>query len=140
MTEFVNHLIEREPILDEKDVGKKEYIVKQDIVIAVQYKILAEDKDEAYEKMLNEYMFDLGVPEREDNKDNVYDFQTKTYGAQQRKEFWTDKILSDIEKTGKDVKKIYSEEKEITDQDGKKIPNPDYDEKDFELKVTDVPW
>ena len=140
MTEFVNHLINSEPMLDEKDVGKKEYIVKQDIVISVQYKILAEDKDEAYEKMLNEYMFDLGVPEREDNKDNVYDFQTKTYGAQQRKEFWTDKILSDIEKTGKDVKKIYSEEKEITDQDGKKIPNPDYDEKDFELKVTDVPW
>ena len=34
-----------------------------------------------YEKMLNEYMFDLGVPEREDNKDNVYDFQTKTYGV-----------------------------------------------------------
>jgi hypothetical protein len=127
-------------MLDEKDVGKKEYIVKQDIVIAVQYKILAEDKDQAYEKMLNEYMFDLGVPEREDNKDNVYDFQTKTYGAQQRKEFWTDKPLSDLEKTGKDVKKIYSEEKEITDQDGKKIPNPDYDEKDFELKVTDVPW
>ena len=31
--------------------------------------------------------------------------------------------------------KIYYEEKEI---DGK--PNPDYDEKDFELKVTDVPW
>ena len=140
MTKFINHLINSEPMLDEKDVGKKEYIVKQDIVIAVQYKILAEDKDEAYEKMLNEYMFDLGVPEREDNKDNVYDFQTKTYGAQQRKEFWTDKILSDIEKTGKDVKKIYSEEKEITDQDGKKIPNPDYDEKDFELKVTDVPW
>ena len=37
-------------MLDEKDVGKKEYIVKQDIVIAVQYKILAEDKDEAYER------------------------------------------------------------------------------------------
>ena len=53
MTEFVNHLIDREPMLDEKDVGKKEYIVKQDIVISVQYKILAEDKDEAYEKMLN---------------------------------------------------------------------------------------
>ena len=135
MTEFVNHLIDREPMLDEKDVGKKEYIVKQDIVISVQYKILAEDKDEAYEKMLNEYMFELGVTERDDNKDNVYDFQTKTHGAQIRKEFWTDKILSDIEKTGKDVKKIYSEEKEV---DGK--PNPDYDEKDFELKVTDVPW
>ena len=85
--------------------------------------------------MLNEYMFDLGVSERDDNKDNVYDFQTKTHGAQQRKEFWTDKLLSDLEKTGKDVKKIYTEEKEI---DGK--PNPDYDEKDFELKVTDVPW
>ena len=53
--------------------------------------------------MLNEYMFDLGVSERDDNKDNVYDFQTKTHGAQQRKEFWTDKILSDIEKTGKSV-------------------------------------
>ena len=50
--------------------------------------------------MLNEYMFDLGVL-KEDNKDNVYDFQTKTYGAQQRKEFWTDKILSDIEKQEK---------------------------------------
>ena len=46
MTEFVNHLIDREPMLDEKDVGKKEYVVKQDIVISVQYKILAEDKDE----------------------------------------------------------------------------------------------
>ena len=53
--------------------------------------------------MLNEYMFDLGVSERDDNKDNVYDFQTKTHGAQQRKEFWTDKLLSDIEKTGKSV-------------------------------------
>ena len=116
-------------------LGKKEYVVKQDIVISVQYKILAEDKDEAYEKMLNEYMFDLGVSERDDNKDNVYDFQTKTHGAQQRKEFWTDKLLSDIEKTGKSVMKIYYEEKEI---DGK--PNPDYVEKDFELKVTDVPW
>ena len=140
MTKFVNHLIDREPMLDEKDVGKKEYIVKQDIVISVQYKILAEDKDEAYEKMLNEYMFDLGVSERDDNKDKVYDFSTKTHGAEQRKEFWTNKPLSDLEKTGKDVKKIYSEEKEITDQDGKKIPNPDYDERDFELKVTDVPW
>ena len=87
MTKFVNHLINREPMLDEKDVGKKEYIVKQDIVISVQYKILAEDKDEAYEKMLNEYMFDLGVPEREDNKDNVYDFQTKTYGHNKEKSF-----------------------------------------------------
>ena len=129
MTEFVNHLIDKEPMLDEKDVGKKEYVVKQDIVISVQYKILAD------EKMLNEYMFDLGVSERDDNHTNIYDFQSKTHGAQQRKEFWTDKLLSDIEKTGKDVKKIYSEEKEI---DGK--PNPDYDEKDFELKVTDVPW
>ena len=55
-----------------------------------------------------------------------------------KKRVLTDKILSDIEKTGKEVKKIYSEEKEITDQDGKKILNPDYDEKDFELKVTDV--
>ena len=140
MTEFVNHLIATKPDLSEKDVGKKEYIVKQDIVISVQYKILAEDKDEAYEKMLNEYMFDLGVSERDDNKDKVYDFSTKTHGAQQRKEFWTNKPLSDLEKTGKDVKKIYSEEKEITDQDGKKIPNPDYDERDFEIKVTDVPW
>ena len=139
MTEFVNHLIDREPMLDEKDVGKKEYVVKQDIVISVQYKILAEDKDEAYEKMLNEYMFDLGVSERDDNHTNIYDFQSKTHGAQQRKEFWTDKLLSDLEKTGKDVKKIYTEEKEII-EDGKKIPNPDYDEKDFELKVTDVPW
>ena len=78
MTEFVNHLIDREPMLDEKDVGKKEYIVKQDIVISVQYKILAEDKDEAYEKMLNEYMFDLGVSERDDNHTNIYDFQSKT--------------------------------------------------------------
>ena len=135
MTEFINNQINDEPFLDEKDVGKKEFIVKQDIVISVQYKILAEDKDEAYEKMLNEYMFDLGVSERDDNKDNVYDFQTKTHGAQHRKEFWTDKLLSDIEKTGKSVMKIYSEEKEI---DGK--PNPDYDEKDFDIKVTDVPW
>jgi hypothetical protein len=140
MTKFVNHLIAVKPDLSEKDVGKKEYVVKQDIVISVQYKILAEDKDEAYEKMLNEYMFDLGVSERDDNKDKVYDFSTKTHGAEQRKEFWTNKPLSDLEKTGKDVKKIYSEEKEITDQDGKKIPNPDYDERDFELKVTDVPW
>jgi hypothetical protein len=140
MTEFINNQINDEPFLDEKDVGKKEFIVKQDIVISVQYKILAEDKDEAYEKMLNEYMFDLGVSERDDNKDNVYDFQTKTHGAQQRKEFWTDKLLSDIEKTGKSVMKIYSEEKEIIGKDGKKEPNPDYDEKDFELKVTDVPW
>mgnify|MGYP003127566720 FL=1 len=140
MTEFVNHLIDREPMLDEKDIGKKEYIVKQDIVISVQYKILAEDKDEAYEKMLNEYMFDLGVSERDDNKDKIYDFQTKTHGAQQRKEFFTHKLLSDLEKTGKDVKKIYTQEKEIVVDDGKKIPNPDYDEKDFELKVTDVPW
>jgi hypothetical protein len=135
MTEFVNKLIDREPMLDEKDVGKKEFIVKQDIVISVQYKILAEDKDQAYEKMLNEYMFELGVTENDDNRFEIYDFQTKNHGAQQRKEFWTDKLLSDIEKTGKDVKKIYTEEKEI---DGK--PNPDYDEKDFELKVTDVPW
>ena len=135
MTEFVNHSIDREPMLDEKDVGKKEYIVKQDIVISVQYKILAEDKDEAREKMLNEYMFELGVTERDDNRDKVYDFQTKTHGAEQRKEFWSDKILPDIEKTGNDVKKIYNEEKEI---DGK--PNPDYDEKDFEIKVTNVPW
>ena len=90
--------------------------------------------------MLNEYMFGLGVSERDENTDNVYDFSTKTHGAQQRKEFWTDKILSDIRKTGNDVKKIYSEEKEIIDKDGNKIPNPDYDEKDFELKVTDVPW
>ena len=135
MTEFVNHLIDREPMLDEKDVGKKEYIVKQDIVISVQYKILAEDKDEAREKMLNEYMFELGVTERDDNRDKVYDFQTKTHGAEQRKEFWSDKILPDIEKTGNDVKKIYNEQKEI---DGK--PNPDYDEKDFEIKVTNVPW
>ena len=135
MTEFVNHLIDREPMLDEKDVGKKEYIVKQDIVISVQYKILAEDKDEAREKMLNEYMFELGVTESDDNRDKVYDFQTKTHGAEQRKEFWSDKILPDIEKTGNDVKKIYNEEKEI---DGK--PNPDYDEKDFEIKVTNVPW
>ena len=140
MTEFVNHLIDTEPMLDEKDVGKKEYVVKQDIVISVQYKILAEDKDEAYEKMLNEYMFDLGVSERDENVNKIYDFQTKTHGAQQRKVVWTDKLLSDIEKTGKDVKKIYSEEKEIVGEDGKKIPNPDYDEKDFELKVTDVPW
>lgn len=140
MTEFINNQINDEPFLDEKDVGKKEFIAKQDIVISVQYKILAEDKDEAYEKMLNEYMFDLGVSERDDNKDNVYDFQTKTHGAQQRKEFWTDKLLSDIEKTGKSVMKIYSEEKEIIGKDGKKEPNPDYDEKDFELKVTDVPW
>lgn len=140
MTEFINNQINDKPFLDEKDVGKKEFIVKQDIVISVQYKILAEDKDEAYEKMLNEYMFDLGVTERDDNKDNIYDFQTKNHGAQQRKEFWTDKLLSDIEKTGKDVKKIYSEEKEIIGKDGKKEPNPDYDEKDFELKVTDVPW
>ena len=140
MTEFINNQINDEPFLDEKDVGKKEFIVKQDIVISVQYKILAEDKDEAYEKMLNEYMFDLGVSERDDNKDNVYDFQTKTHGAQQRKEFWTDKLLSDIEKTGKSVMKIYNEEKEIIGKDGKKEPNPDYDEKDFELKVTDVPW
>ena len=79
MTEFVNHLIDREPILDEKDVGKKEYVVKQDIVISVQYKILAEDKDEAYEKMLNEYMFDLGVSERDDNHMNIYDFQVSTF-------------------------------------------------------------
>jgi hypothetical protein len=135
MTEFVNNLIDKEPLLDEKEVGKKEFIVKQDIVISVQYKILAEDKDEAYEKMLNEYMFELGVTENDDNRFEIYDFQTKNHGAQQRKEFWTDKLLPDIEKTGKDVKKIYSEEKEI---DGK--PNPDYDEKDFELKVTDVPW
>ena len=135
MTEFVNDLIDREPMLDEKDVGKKEYIVKQDIVISVQYKILAEDKDEAREKMLNEYMFELGVTERDDNRDKVYDFQTKTHGAEQRKEFWSDKILPDIEKTGNDVKKIYNEEKEI---DGK--PNPDYDEKDFEIKVTNVHW
>jgi hypothetical protein len=85
--------------------------------------------------MLNEYMFELGVTENDDNRFEIYDFQTKNHGAQQRKEFWTDKLLPDIEKTGKDVKKIYSEEKEI---DGK--PNPDYDEKDFELKVTDVPW
>ena len=140
MTEFVNHLINREPMLNEKDVGKKEFIVEQDIVISVKYKILADDKDEAYEKMLNEYMFDLGVSERDENADNVYDFSTKTHGAQQRKEFWTDKILPDIRKTGNDVKKIYSEEKEIIDKDGNKIPNPDYDEKDFELKVTDVPW
>lgn len=140
MTEFINNQINDEPFLDEKDVGKKEFIVKQDIVISVQYKILAEDKDEAYEKMLNEYMFDLGVTERDDNKDNIYDFQTKNHGAQQRKEFWTDKLLSDIEKTGKSVMKIYSEEKEIIGKDGKKEPNPDYDEKDFELKVTDVPW
>ena len=135
MTEFVNNLIDKEPLLDEKEVGKKEFIVKQDIVISVQYKILAEDKDEAYEKMLNEYMFELGVTENDDNRFEIYDFQTKNHGAQQRKEFWTDKLLPDIEKTGKDVKKIYSEEKEI---DGK--PNSDYDEKDFELKVTDVPW
>jgi hypothetical protein len=135
MTEFVNNLIDKEPLLDEKEVGKKEFIVKQDIVISVQYKILAEDKDEAYEKMLNEYMFELGVTENDDNRFEIYDFQTKNHGAQQRKEFWTDKLLPDIEKTGKDVKKIYTEEKEI---DGK--PNPDYDEKDFELKVTDVPW
>jgi hypothetical protein len=135
MTDFVNKLIDREPMLDEKDVGKKEFIVKQDIVISVQYKILAEDKDQAYEKMLNEYMFELGVTENDDNRFEIYDFQTKNHGAQQRKEFWTDKLLPDIEKTGKDVKKIYTEEKEI---DGK--PNPDYDEKDFELKVTDVPW
>lgn len=140
MTEFINNQINNKPFLDEKDVGKKEFIVKQDIVISVQYKILAEDKDEAYEKMLNEYMFDLGVTERDDNKDNIYDFQTKNHGAQQRKEFWTDKLLSDIEKTGKSVMKIYSEEKEIIGKDGKKEPNPDYDEKDFELKVTDVPW
>lgn len=140
MTEFINNQINDKPFLDEKDVGKKEFIVKQDIVISVQYKILAEDKDEAYEKMLNEYMFDLGVTERDDNKDNIYDFQTKNHGAQQRKEFWTDKLLSDIEKTGKSVMKIYSEEKEIIGKDGKKEPNPDYDEKDFELKVTDVPW
>ena len=140
MTEFVNHLIDTEPMLDEKDVGKKEYVVKQDIVISVQYKILAEDKDEAYEKRVKEYMFDLGVSERDENVNKIYYFQTKTHGAQQRKEFWTDKLLSDIEKTGKDVKKIYSEEKEIVGEDGKKIPNPDYDEKDFELKVTDVPW
>jgi hypothetical protein len=135
MTDFVNKLIDREPMLDEKDVGKKEFIVKQDIVLSVQYKILAEDKDQAYEKMLNEYMFELGVTENDDNRFEIYDFQTKNHGAQQRKEFWTDKLLPDIEKTGKDVKKIYTEEKEI---DGK--PNPDYDEKDFELKVTDVPW
>ena len=109
MTEFVNDLIDREPMLDEKDVGKKEYIVKQDIVISVQYKILAEDKDEAREKMLNEYMFELGVTERDDNRDKVYDFQTKTHGAEQRKEFWSDKILPDIEKTGNDVKKIYND-------------------------------
>ena len=140
MTEFVNNQIDRKPMLDEKDIGKKEYIVKQDVVISVQYKILAEDKDEAYEKMLNEYMFELGVKETDDNWSKIYDFQTKTHGAQQRKEFWTDKPLSDLEKTGKDVKKIYSEEKEIVGEDGKKIPNPDYDEKDFEIKVTDVPW
>ena len=68
MTKYVNHLINREPMLDEKDVGKKEFIVEQDIVISVKYKILADDKDEAYEKMLNEYMFDLGVSERNDNQ------------------------------------------------------------------------
>ena len=135
MTEFVNHLIATKPALSEKDVGKKEYIVKQDIVISVQYKILAEDKDEAYEKMLNEYMFDLGVSERDENKDNVYDFSTKTHGAQQRKEFWTDKILSDVSKTGKEVRKKYWEEPIV---DGK--PNPDFDEKDFEIKLSEFPW
>ena len=135
MTEFVNHLIDREPMLDEKDVGKKEYIVEQDIVISVKYKIIAEDKDQAMEKMLNEYMFDLGVSERDDNHTNVYDFQTKTHGAQQRKEFWTDKILSDVSKTGKEVRKKYWEEPIV---DGK--PNPDFDEKDFEIKLSEFPW
>ena len=140
MTNFVNDLIDEKPMLNEKDVGKKEYVVKQDISISVQYKILADDKDEAKEKMLNEYMFELGVCENQDNKYNIYNFQTRTHGAETRREIFTGKILPEIEKTGKDVKKIYSEEKEIIDKDGKKIPNPDYDENDFELKVTDVPW
>lgn len=134
MSKINEEISKDEPYLEEKDVGKKEFIVKQNIQIQVQYKIIADDKDEAMEKMLNEYMFDISVPSSATEETNlIYDFCTKNYGHEPQKEFWSNKEIPEIEKTGKKIVKIFSEEKIV---DGKL--NPDFDEKDFDIKVGDL--
>ena len=44
MSKINEEISKDEPYLEEKDVGKKEFIVKQNIQIQVQYKIIADDK------------------------------------------------------------------------------------------------